>query len=118
VVDKVKENIAWIAAVLGILTFIGIGPFNLFGSDQREIDSGFITELNSVLSSYEGDQIKVLAIHGDNEAFNYAKEIAQKLHESGFQIISLDSLITPRPFSGHKFEVKRDVLNISIGSKP
>lgn len=117
-VDKIKENIAWIAAVLGVLTFIGIGPFNLFGSEQREINSEFITELNSVLSSYKGDQIKVLAIHGDQEAFNYAKEIAQKLHESGYQITSLDSLITPRPFSGHKFEVKKDILNISIGSKP
>ena len=112
------NNIQLAAAIVTLLVFIGIGPINVFEEGNREINSTFIQKLNIALNSYKGNTIKVMAIHGDNEAYDFAKEIAIELRSKGYYIESLGSLISDKPVSNFQYQINDDnTLEIIIGKK-
>jgi hypothetical protein len=116
--EFLTNKIQLTAAIVTLLVFIGIGPINVFEEGDREIDSSFIQKLNVALNSYDGDTIRVMAIHGDNEAFNFAKEVAIELQNNGYSIESLDTLISARPVSSFQYQInENNTLEIIIGKK-
>jgi hypothetical protein len=142
--NKITKAIYIIAAIIAILSYFGIKPeekkmskeedkkinvtsynqsggitaYNVnIGPQDRRLGDKLTNQLDEIISQNSGKKIVVTAVMGDQEAFKFASQIKNYLVSKGYEPEGVNQSVYTQPVFGQIIDVKKNHIDIIIGSK-
>lgn len=85
------------------------------GSQARHLNPDIASQLTQLVA--KGKPVNVVAVMGDQEAFQFASEIKACLESQGYSVSGVDQVIYSEPVVGQFVDPKGDGYEIRIGSR-
>jgi len=88
-----------------------------FGPQERKLTQGLIAQLETLLKDHKTNKIDIVAVLGDQEAYQFATQIYKYLKSQGYLTDGVSQAVFSEPVLGQNIEFGTDVVKIIIGGR-
>lgn len=111
-----EQNVTNIGFSINQQGGITAGTVNI-SPQERKLTQGLIAQLETLLKDHKTNKIDIVAVLGDQEAYQFATQIDKYLKSQGYLTDGVSQAVFSEPVLGQNIEFGTDVVKIIIGGR-